>query len=589
MNKGGMFIVSPVDRGSVFSREHFSEEQNMFVEAVREFGRDRIFPVTGELDKFNGELTRKIFLEMGELGFLAVDFPEEYGGLALDKVTTNITAETLMTGGNASMLVTFSDHTGIGTLPLIWYGTKEQKKKYLPKLAAGEWMGSFALTEPDAGSDVLSAKATAKLNDAGTHYLLNGSKIYVTNGSWADICITFAQVDGDKYTAFILDKNCTGWVVGPEEHKMGIKGSSTCTFFFEDCAVPVENMLGKVGQGTAIALNVLYTGRYKLGSTTMGGSKYCIDLALNFANERQQFNRPISEFGMIRRKFAQMTVKSWEADTLCYMCAGSIDKAMESIQTEHPRYYEYLQKIIEDHGIEASLAKIAGSEAMAYNIDETVQIYGGAGFIEDYPVAGIYRDERINRIFEGTNEINRVIIGGTVLKKAILEELPIRDMITERGKTWIPEIDLEGHADVMDEALAVEFSRSLYLYTLNQLILTYGQDLKNEQWALEPLANMTLSLSIMDSGFKRYKNLPAGYKFSEPVKYIMKLSVANHFRDLTLAAEDLLILVQNENPGADHLKEYKSQLKKLKYQPDKINLQKTVTEFLYQHKHYFLD
>lgn len=589
MNRGGSFLVEPVDRGSVFSRELFTEEHTMFGEAVRDFCSSQILPVAAEMAVFNTELTRTIFTQMGELGFLGVDFPEEYVGLNQDKVSTCLVVESLMAGGSASIAVTFTDHSGIGTLPIIWYGSKAQKEKFLPKLASGEWMGSFALTESDAGSDVLSGKVTARLSEDGTHYILNGTKIYVTNGTWADVCLTFAQVDGHKYTAFILDKDCPGWVVGPEEHKMGIKGSSTCTYFFEDCRVPVENMLGKVGQGTAIALNVLYTGRYKLGASTTGGSKLCLKLALDFAFEREQFHRPIADFGMIQRKFADMMVGSWEADGIIYMTAGSIDRVMAEIPSSRPDYFEILQKVIADHGIEASLSKIAGSEVLAYNVDEAVQIYGGAGYIEDYPIAAIYRDERINRIFEGTNEINRIIIAGTVLKKAILEEIPIREMILEREHNWIPDLNLPDTHPLIEEARVIEFSRSLVLHILNQLILAYGQDLKNQQWALEPLADMILALAVMDTGFKRLKNLPDDYQHQQAVTLIHRISVSRQFQEMLKDAGSILGQLFEGEKLAAEMQLLDKRRMQLKYYPRTVIWKQELVEILYHHKTYFLD
>ena len=270
--RGSAFIVAPASKSTVFSREDFSEEQTMFKNAAHDFGVKRIDPIHKELNKYNGQLTREVFREMGELGFLGVDTPEEFGGLGLDKTTACIVVDALSVGKSPSIMVTSSAHTGISILPIIWYGNKEQKLKYLPKLSSGEWMGSYALTEPSAGSDAMAGTTTAKLSDDKKHYLLNGQKIYITNGAWADVCVTFAKVDG-RYTAFIIDKECDGWVKGEEEKKLGIKGSSTVTMYFENCKVPVENVLGEVGEGGAIALNVLYTGRYKLGVTTASGAK----------------------------------------------------------------------------------------------------------------------------------------------------------------------------------------------------------------------------------------------------------------------------------------------------------------------------
>ena len=458
---------------------------------------------------------------------MGVDVPEEYGGLALDKTTSCIIVDALSAGRNASIVVTASAHSGIGMLPLIWYGNESQKKKYLPKLSSGEWMGCYALTESGAGSDALSGACTAKLNDEGTHYLLNGTKIFVTNGGWADVAVTFASVDG-KYTAFILDKECDGWVVGEEEKKMGIKGSSTVTFFYEDCKVPLENVLGKVGEGGPIAFNVLYVGRYKLGVSTAGGAKYVIDAAFDYAAERQQFNRPISEFGMVQKKLANMVTRVWEGDTINYMITGSIDHNLANVDKTADNYFEIVQKTIEDHGIEASISKVVGSETLAYVVDEGLQIYGGNGFIEEYPMAGIYRDERINRIFEGTNEINRLIIGGTLMKKAILEEIPLRDTIAHRMENWIPDLNISDDEPQLKEAKAIEYCRSFMLFCLHEAILKYGQDLKNEQWVIEPLANMVIALAIMDTGYKRYHQIEPG-DHKDNTRDVLKLSIADQF------------------------------------------------------------
>ena len=322
--RGGAFLITPLGHGAVFSREQFTEEHRMFEQTAKEFGENRILPVSEELNVLNKDLTLEIFKEMGKLGFLGVDVEEKYGGLSLDKTTSCIIVDALSAGRNASIMVTASAHSGISMLPIAWYGNDDQKKKYLSKLASGEWMGSYALTESGAGSDALSGTTTAVLNEKGTHYILNGQKIFVTNGAWADVAVTFASVDG-KYTAFILDKDCDGWIVGDEEKKLGIKGSSTVTFFYEDCKVPVKNVIGKVGEGGPIAFNVLYVGRYKLGVTTGSGAKYIIDASLEYATERQQFNRSIKEFGMIQKKFANMVTRCWESDSINYMIAGSID------------------------------------------------------------------------------------------------------------------------------------------------------------------------------------------------------------------------------------------------------------------------
>ncbi len=585
--RGGAFLVTPVDKGRVFSREQFSDDHKMFEQAAREYGENRLLEVREDLNVLNKDLSLEIFKEMGELGFLGVDVPEEFGGLALDKTTACIIVDGLTSGRNASILVTASAHSGIGMLPIIWYGNSEQKAKYLPKMASGEWMGCYALTESGAGSDALSGAFTAKLNDEGTHYLLNGTKIFVTNGAWADVAVTFASVDG-KYTAFILDKECKGWVVGKEEKKMGIKGSSTVTFFYEDCRVPVENVLGKVGEGGPIAFNVLYVGRLKLGVTTAGGSKFVLDGALEYAAEREQFNRSIKNFGMIQRKFANMVTRAWEGDSINYMTTGSIDYALATSDKSADNYFETVQKTIEDHGIEASIAKIVGSEALAYIVDEGVQIFGGNGFIEEYPMASAYRDERINRIFEGTNEINRLIIGGTVMKKAILEEIPLRDTITHRMENWIPELNISENEPLLNEAEAIEYCRSFMLFCLHESILKYGQDLKNEQWVIEPFANMVIALAIMDTGFKRYFQLESGEHKNNTME-VLRLSVADQFEKLVKNGLDIVNYLFTGAKYQEKLDTINKWQAKTGYNPNRINSQKAIVATLYKHNKYYLN
>ena len=582
MGRGSAFIVAPASKGTVFSREDFSEEQTMFKNAAHDFGVKRMIPIHKELNKYNGELTREVFREMGELGFLGVDTPEEFGGLGLDKTTACIVVDALSVGRSPSMMVTSSAHTGISILPIIWYGNKQQKLKYLPKLSSGEWMGCYALTEPSAGSDAMAGTTTAKLSDDKKHYLLNGQKIFITNGAWADVCVTFAKVDG-KYTAFIIDKECDGWVKGEEEKKLGIKGSSTVSMYFENCKVPVENVLGEVGEGGAVALNVLYTGRYKLGVTTASGAKNVINFAYQFAKEREQFSRSILEFGMIQRKFANMVARVWEADNINYMPSGSIDLSIESIKSSDKDYYVHVQKIIEDHSVEASLSKIIGSEALAFAVDEGVQIMGGAGFIEEYEMAGLYRDERINRIFEGTNEINRLIASSMTLKKAILEEMPIRAMIYERSDNWITDIpDLEDRR-VVRLLEVLEFSRSLTLFTLNNLILEYGQDLKNKQWLLEPYADILASLAIMDTGMKRFMKIEDETK-KENTFEVLNLSFCQHYNKmLNNAIKINLHLSQN------HLKVIEKWKEKLNYKPMEIDSEIAVARTLIKNECYYLD
>ena len=582
LGKGGKFLVLTAKDSSVFCREKFTEEQNMIASSAIDYAREQLKPISDKLNNtLDEDLSRKIFREVGELGFLGVDMPEKFGGLELDKTTASIIVDCLSSGESASIMVTISAHTGIATLPIIWYGNEEQKEKYLPKLASGEFMGCFALTEPGAGSDVLAATTKAELNEEKTHYILNGQKIYITNGSWADVCITFAMVD-NKYTAFIVEKGYEGFVIGAEEKKLGIKGSSTATLFFENCKVPVENVLGSIGQGGPIAFNVLYPGRYKLGVTTCAGAKYILNGALDFAFEREQFSRSISKFDMIKNKFATMVTKSWESDSINYMTTGAIDEAIEKLDKSRDNYYEGVQKIIEDHSIEASISKVLGSEALQYAVDEGVQIMGGAGFIEEYPMAGAYRDERINRIFKGTNEINRMIIGGYILKKSILEEIPIRLCIDERLDNWIPEFSIN---DQYKEYMkVVEFCRSLMLNITNHLILEYGQDLKNNQWILEPFADLAISFSIIDTTFKRFYGLDNG-NHKNNTENVFKLSLANNFYDMLNNSKLILEYVPNISLN----KKIDTFLKKLDYKPNRIHYKQKIAAKLYENKKYYLD
>ena len=585
--RGGAFLIVPVDKGHVFSREKFSEDQKMFEQAAFEFAQNKIKPQYKDLNKMNKDLSLQLFKEVGELGFLGIDVPEKFGGIDLDKTAACIVLDALSSGKSASFMVTVSAHTGIGTLPIVWYGTDKQKQKYLPRIASGEYLACYALTEPNAGSDALAGSTVAHLSEDGKYYILNGQKIYCTNGSWADIAITFAQVKG-KYTAFILDKECEGWNLGGEEDKMGIKGSSTATFFFEDCKVPIENVLGDVGQGGPIAFNVLYAGRWKLGATTAAGAKFTINAALEFAKDRFQFDKSIKEFEMIQNKFSMMVAKAWESDSIVYMTSGSIDSIANTLDKQEDDYYVKLQKIIEDHAIEASACKVLCSENLAYIVDECVQVMGGAGFIEEYDAATLYRDERINRIFEGTNEINRLIVGSYALKKAILEELPIRDLIKSREEDWIPKLDLLLDDPALKEAHVIEFCRSLFAKTLNASINMYGQDLKNKQWIIEPLANVIISLCTMDTCYKRYKELDIG-EHKDNTFEVLSLSISNHYNIIIENAKVILAYIDSKNNDSALMIMFRSWEQKLNYNPNVLSLKAAIVESLYKYEKYYLD
>ena len=587
--QGGSFLISPLNRSKMFSKEMFSEDQKMFADAAYEYATTRMRPLKDKLSTLNEELTLEIFKELGEMGFLGVDMPEKYGGSNLDKTTAAIVVDYLAFSECGSIMVTLGAHSGIGALPIVWYGTDAQKEKYLPKIASGEWLACFALTEPNAGSDAMNGESTAYLNDGKTHYILNGQKIWITNGSWAKSCIAFAKVSG-KMTAFIVDKDCEGWVIGAEEKKMGIKGSSTVTMYFENCKVPVENLLGSVGEGGHIALNCLYAGRWKLGFSSSAGSMSSINGSYKFAKERKQFSRSILNFDMIKNKFANMIVRTWESDTINYATTGSIDESISKLDPNDKDYYVKVQKITEDHAIEASVSKVVGSEALAYCADEGVQIFGGSGFCEEYPAAGVYRDERINRIFEGTNEINRLIISGTVLKKAILEELPIRDALILRSENMFDSNCFDN--EVSKEADVVEFCKSTGLFVLDNLINIYGQDFKNKQWLIEPFADIVCSISIMHNCFLRYNQLEPGNHKKNTLP-VLKLSVCQHFNKLISRVKSINSHICNHMSFNSDSEKYDfcnlTSSKELNYLPNEIDLKKEIVQEFYKQEKYYLN
>lgn len=535
---GGGFVVADALPEAVLTPEDFSEEQRMFAETTSDFVEQEVLPHDEELEKLNYELTVKLMRKAGELGLLAADVPEPYGGLGLDKVSSTIINEHLARA--SSFALSIGAHVGIGTLPIVFFGNEEQKQKYLPALAAGEKIAAYCLTEPASGSDALGARTTARLSDDGKHYILNGSKIYITNGGFADIYIVYAKIDGTDFSAFILERGMPGFSTGPEEKKMGIKGSSTVPLYFEDVPVPVENLLGERGKGHLIAFNILNIGRFKLAAGTLGACKEAVALSAQYANTRQQFGKPIAKFPLIQAKLADMNIRTYALESMVYRTAGLLDASLagldnaavaagpgnaQSAAAQHnasspagsgasmppagpgqttPDAGRRAAKAIAEYAIEASINKVFASEALDFVVDEGVQIHGGYGYVQEYKIERMYRDSRINRIFEGTNEINRMLIPGTLMKKAMKGELPLLEKAQElREELLAYTAPASFDGPLGEEAHLVGILKRLVLFVGGLAVEKYGLHLEKEQEALASLADLMILTFAAESALLR--------------------------------------------------------------------------------------
>jgi len=583
---GGKFLVQPVGADPIYCREKFTEEHRDIEQMVKEFGKERIYPNKEKIEKFDKDLSLTLIRETGELGLLGVGIPEEYGGMDLDKITTAIVIESIASGYSSSFLTTFSVQTAIGMLPIAWFGTKEQKEKYLPKLVTGEWIGAYGLTEPSAGSDALSGKTKAVLSDDGKHYILNGEKIFITNGSWADVYTVFAQVDGNKFSAFIVDRDTPGFEVGPEEKKMGIKGSSTTPLTFTDAKVPVENLLYKVGKGATIAFNSLNIGRFKLGAAELGGMKETISYVTNYASERKQFGQSIYNFDVIKGKLAQMVIKTYSADSMIYRTIGLIQGEIDKLDKSSESYYLDMGAAMEKFAIESSMTKIYGSESMAYVLDEGIQTMGGYGFVEEYPLATTYRSDRINRIWEGSNEINRQIITGYMMKRALLEELPIRETVGKIDQFLSEESHYNESDALRKEKHAIDTGKQMALYLFHKALSEFGQDLKHEQQLTEILANMFIELYTAGSTISRAEiSIEAGQADS------IVLDIARaHTAEVSLTLLNMALTGMNgitrghlSETMVDYLKKFEA---RMLLPTDIIGLKRKIANYVYSQKSY---
>ncbi len=504
--KGSAFLTSKVSPDQVFTPEDFSDMHRMVADTVASFIKEKVMPVSDAVEKMEEGVTVGLLRQAGELGMLGADIPEKYGGAEMDKISSFIITEQMTRGG--SFAVAFGAHTGIGTLPILYFGTEEQKQKYLPGLASGEKVAAYALTEPEAGSDALNAKTKAVLSEDGRYYILNGTKQFITNAAWADVIVTYAKVDGEHFTAFIVDRNTPGVSIGLEEHKMGIKGSSTCSVILEDAKVPVENVLWKVGKGHQVAFNILNIGRYKLGVGCIGASKLAIELAAKYAQERQQFNMPIAKFGMIKNKIAEMAIRNYVNESLCYRTGGLIQDLVHTIDLDAEDAGQKVTEGFQEYAVECSVAKIVGSEVLDFIADEAVQIHGGYGYSQEYMVERIYRDSRINRLFEGTNEINRLIIPATLMRKAQKGEIPlIQAAMKLQEELLMPMFPEESDEPLAREEQAIENLKKVFLVVAGTAAQKLGEKMIREQEILGRMADMVCEIFGAESALLRARKI----------------------------------------------------------------------------------
>ncbi|WP_374721114.1 acyl-CoA dehydrogenase family protein [Peribacillus tepidiphilus] len=500
--KGGSFLIEDVSAEQIFTPEDFTDEQIMIAKTTEDFVVNEVLPQVEHLENHEFDRSVKLLKEAGELGLLGADVPEEYGGLGLDKISSALIAEKMSRAGGFS--ISHGAHVGIGSLPIVLFGNEEQKQKYLPALATGEKIAAYALTEPGSGSDALGAKTTAKLNAEGTHYVLNGEKQWITNAGFADVFVVYAKIDGEHFSAFIVEREFPGVSTGAEEKKMGIKSSSTRTLILEDALVPKENLLGEAGKGHVIAFNILNIGRYKLGVGAVGGSKRAFELTAAYANQRQQFKTPISSFNLTREKLATMASKIYAAESSVYRTVGLFEERMSRLSDEEVKNGLEVAKSIAEYAIECSLNKVFATEVLDYVADEGVQIHGGYGFMAEYEIERIYRDSRINRIFEGTNEINRLLVPGTFLRKAMKGELPLlqkAQALQEQLMMLIPEEP--GDEPLAQEKYLVKNAKKIGLLAAGLAAQKFGKALEREQEILVNIADIISYAYAMESAVLR--------------------------------------------------------------------------------------
>ncbi|MBS1841291.1 MAG: acyl-CoA dehydrogenase family protein [Acidobacteria bacterium] len=504
--KGGSFLLESPAPQDVFTPADLTDDQKLIGQTAEEFVMKEVFPLIKDLENKKAGLMAELVRKGGEVGLMGGGVPEEYGGAGLDKIATTVLTEKLSIYGGFA--VTHGAHAGIGTLPIVYFGTEEQKKKYLPKLATGELIGAYCLSEPQAGSDAQNSLTRAELNAEGTHYVLNGQKMWITNGGFADLYVVFAKIDGEKFTAFIVERNFPGCKPGNEEHKMGIHGSSTTPVFLENCKVPKENLLHEIGRGHIVAFNILNSGRFTLGASCVGGSKHVLATSSKYSKERKAFGKQIGDFGMMKEKLAEMAIQIFAVESMVYRSAGNIEAAMSAATGDK---VAHSMKVLEEYAIESSIAKVYGSEMLDYVVDEAVQIFGGYGFHEEYPVCRAYRDSRINRIFEGTNEINRMLIIQMLMKRAMGGQLPLIPAAMKLADEILagPSFEETPEGALAEEGRVVANAKKMFLQAAGGAVQKFREKLAEEQELIGALSNMVMEIYAMESCLLRSQKAAA--------------------------------------------------------------------------------
>jgi alkylation response protein AidB-like acyl-CoA dehydrogenase len=563
---GGSFLLEERQTSEVFTPEDFTEQHQLIGQTTEEFAVNEILPNVERIEHKEFQVTRDLLKKAGDLGLSGVEIPEAYGGLEMDKVTAAVIADHI--AKYAGFATTWGGHSGIGTLPIVYFGTEEQKKKYLPKLASGETVGAYALSESTSGSDAMNCRARAELSKDGKHYILNGEKMWITNAGFADLFTVFAKIDGEKFSAFLVERGYPGFSVGAEEHKMGIRGSSTCPIILNDCKVPVENLLGEIGKGHVIAFNILNIGRFKLGAMCVGGARVSLENAIGYAKQRKAFSKVIADFGLIREKIANMAALIYVGESLVYRTVGMMDAALNEVDKSSSDALKETRKAIEEYAVECSIIKVWGSEMIDYVVDETMQIYAGYGFVEEYPAERAYRDARINRIFEGTNEINRLIITGFLLKRAMSGQLPLMPAIKKLMDEVLsgPSVGEEIEGPLADERKLVAQAKKLGLFAAGSATQKYMQAIQDQQEIMGAIADMTIETYAMESAVLRAQKLveAKGEKNAELAIAMTRVYLTQAMEKVASAAQRVIAAVAE----GDMLRTQLAILRRLaKYEP----------------------